>query len=126
MIPPRSHREHHNSSNLLSQFGPRSENLLTVGSRRWFLQTGLGGLAGLSAASLLQQQAVQAADQAGLITQNSQAKSVIFIWLSGGPSQLDMWDMKPNAPRKFVGRLIPSRHQFPELKFANTCRSRQR
>ena len=29
---------------------------------------------------------------------SSRKKSVILFWLSGGPSQIDMWDPKPNAP----------------------------
>ena len=31
------------------------------------------------------------------------AKSTILIWLDGGPSHIDTWDMKPNAPREYRG-----------------------
>ena len=31
------------------------------------------------------------------------AKSVILIWLSGGASHIDTWDMKPSAPAEYRG-----------------------
>ena len=37
------------------------------------------------------------------------AKSVIVLYLSGGPSQLDMWDMKPDAPAEVRGTFKPIR-----------------
>lgn len=70
--------------------------LIRVGSRRWFLQTGMAGLGGLSLAQLLGLQA-SAADP------TREKKAVILFWLSGGPSQIDMWDPKPDAPREIRG-----------------------
>ena len=35
------------------------------------------------------------------------AKSTILIWLSGGPSHIDLWDMKPDAPRENRGEFNP-------------------
>ena len=35
------------------------------------------------------------------------AKSVVILYLNGGPSQLDMWDMKPDAPREIRGSFRP-------------------
>jgi hypothetical protein len=67
-------------------------NLIRVGSRRWFLQAGLAGLAGLSAAGRVRAE-----------TAPSRKTAVILFWLSGGPSQLDMWDPKPDAPREIRG-----------------------
>ncbi|MDP1796543.1 MAG: DUF1501 domain-containing protein [Planctomycetaceae bacterium] len=63
--------------------------------RRWFLQTSLAGLGGLSLSTL---------SHAG----NSPAptkspKSVIVFWLSGGLSHIDSWDPKPNAPTEIRG-----------------------
>ena len=63
---------------------------------------GLGGIAGLSAPALLQGQALGAASG-----KTPRAKSVILIWLSGGPSHLDMWDMKPDAPAEVRGPFKP-------------------
>lgn len=78
---------------------PESRDLIRVGSRRWFLQTGTTGLAGLSLPGLLQSQ-VQAD---GTVSQTADRKSVILFWLSGGPSHIDMWDPKPDAPTEIRG-----------------------
>ena len=73
---------------------PPAGDLIAVGrpSRRWFLRAGMSGVAGLSAAQLLRLRAEAAAPAARA------PKSVILFWLSGGPSHLDMWDPKPDAP----------------------------
>lgn len=75
---------------------PRGDTI-RVGSRRWFLQTGLAGLAGVSLADTLRLSA-QAAHDAG-----RERRSVIVFWLSGGPSHIDMWDPKPHAPVEIRG-----------------------
>ena len=82
---------------LLSQsrsLTPAPRDLLKVGSRRWFVQTGLAGVGALSTPDLLKLQA------AGEAVSSGEKKSVILFWLSGGPSQLDMWDPKPDAPQE--------------------------
>jgi hypothetical protein len=66
-------------------------------SRRAFLQAGGSTVLGLSLADLLRLQARGGSPMAG------SAKSVIFIWLWGGPSHLDTWDPKPDAPLEFRG-----------------------
>lgn len=78
---------------------PRSD-VLRAGSpsRRWFLRAGLSGIAGFSAAQLLGLQA-----EAGIRSSASAPKAVILFWLSGGPSHLDMWDPKPDAPAEIRG-----------------------
>src|SRR5262249_588253 len=76
---------------------PATSDLIRVGSRRWFLQTGLAGLAGLSLPDLLRYRAQGAAPG------RADRKAVILIWLSGGPSQLDTWDPKPAAPSEVRG-----------------------
>jgi hypothetical protein len=75
-----------------------------VGSRRWFLQTGLTGLAGLSLPGLLHSR------DAGASPGGADRKAVILIWLSGGPSHIDTWDPKPDAPAEIRGpfRSIPT------------------
>ncbi|TXT32220.1 MAG: hypothetical protein FD138_2096 [Planctomycetota bacterium] len=69
-------------------------NLIRVGSRRWFLQTGLAGVGGMTLPGLL---------RANEAARPSDRKAVILFWLSGGPSHLDMWDPKPDAPREIRG-----------------------
>src|ERR1700682_4026014 len=73
-------------------------------SRRQFVQAGASSLLGLSLPQLL---CLRAADE----YQVGQARSVIFLWLWGGPAQLDTWDPKPNAPLEFRGPFatIPTR-----------------
>jgi hypothetical protein len=66
---------------------------------RWFLQTGLAGEAGLSLPDLLRFRAQGAVFAR---PRGKDLKSVILIWLSG-PSQLDTWDPKPDAPIEVRG-----------------------
>ncbi len=48
------------------------------------------------------------AESNSFATQRSpQARSVIILYLSGGPSQLDMWDMKPHASEEIRGSFKP-------------------
>src|SRR5713226_259236 len=60
-------------------------------TRRAFLQAGGSSLLGLTLADLLRTQAQAGEPMAG------SAKSVMLIWLWGGPAHLDTWDPKPNA-----------------------------
>lgn len=66
-------------------------------SRRGFLQTGMLGTAGLSLSQVLRYQA-QAAT-----APSSREASVIILWMRGGPSHIDMWDTKPEAPVEYRG-----------------------
>lgn len=87
------------TASITQAFSPARGDLMRVGStRRGFLQTGLAGLAGVSMPSLLQQQALAAAAGQGM-----SKKNVILFWLSGGPSHIDMWDPKPDAPSEIRG-----------------------
>jgi hypothetical protein len=63
-------------------------------SRRNFLHLGLMGSLGLTVADLFRLRA-QSPDAT---TKNSGAKSCILIWLDGGPSHVDTFDLKPDAP----------------------------
>lgn len=89
-----SHNRQHVLASRNTSLKPASSDLIRVGSRRWFLQTGLAGLAGLSTVDLLRAQSASA---------ESTRKAVILFWLSGGPSHLDMWDPKPDAPSEIRG-----------------------
>jgi hypothetical protein len=87
----------HNLEHGAALLQPQGADLIRVGSRRWFLQTGIGGLAGLSLPGLLRCHAE------GRGAGGASRKAVILIWLSGGPSQLDTWDPKPDAPSEVRG-----------------------
>jgi len=58
------------------------------------LKAGLAGMAGLSLPALLRSRA-EAAESG---RPNSDAKSVILLWMAGGPSHIDTWDPKPERP----------------------------
>jgi hypothetical protein len=68
-------------------------------TRREFLQAGGSSLLGLSLADLLKLR--------GQGSLAGSARSVIMIWLWGGPSHLDMWDPKPAAPLEYRGPYSP-------------------
>src|SRR5438876_10404752 len=74
-------------------------------SRREFLHIGGTSALGLSLADLLTLQANNSGYPSG------SARAVIFLWLWGGPAQLDTWDPKPGAPMDIRGPFasIPSR-----------------
>jgi uncharacterized protein (DUF1501 family) len=75
--------------------------------RREFLRVGTLALGGLGLADLLQARA--AAKAAGSDT------SVILFWMWGGPSQLETYDCKPDAPSEYRGPLRPIKTTVPGL-----------
>src|SRR5262249_28406318 len=79
-------------------------------SRRHFLHVGALALGGLTWDQLLRLQAEAPA------TGRPRQKSVIMIHLSGGPSHLDMYDMKPNAPREYRGEFRPIKTNVPGME----------
>jgi hypothetical protein len=74
-------------------------------SRRDFLQIGAFG-AGLSLADMLRLQAAPIGST-GTKKQNKTNKAAIMIYLPGGPSHMDMYDLKPEAPAEFRGEFKP-------------------
>ncbi len=79
-------------------------------SRRELLQAGGAGLFGLSLPQLL------AAEEAGGPFRKGRAKSGIFLYLFGGPSQLETFDLKPKAPSKLRGPFQPIASRTPGLQ----------
>jgi hypothetical protein len=76
--------------------------------RRGFLKVGAAGVVG----SGLPWTAARAADASGTLPASSRgargrAQSVLIVMLSGGPSQLDMFDPKPDAPAEVRGEFSP-------------------
>ena len=68
-------------------------------SRRELLRIGGSSMLGLSLAQLLQGQATQAATNENYSGPGfGKAKSVIMVYLQGGPSHLDLWDPKDDVP----------------------------
>ena len=77
---------------------PRKQDCEGYG-RRDFLHVGAASMMGLGLSQLLQAQASASKTS----HEKNTAKNVIMVWLSGGPSTIDMWDMKPKAPANIRG-----------------------
>ncbi|MBX7075134.1 MAG: DUF1501 domain-containing protein, partial [Pirellulales bacterium] len=84
-----------------------------VASRRALLQAGTVGLLGLSWPRLL---AAQSQPAAGLPPGAGKAKRCIFLFMWGGPSQLDTFDLKPHAPAEVRGDFKPISTSVPGLQ----------
>src|SRR5687768_17795811 len=77
-------------------------------SRRNFLKIGALGLGGLSLPQLLQAEAASGIRRSH--------KAVIMIFLPGGPSHQDMFDLKTDAPSEIRGEFKPIRTTVPGLE----------
>ena len=86
-------------------------------SRREFLRIGGMGMAGITLADILRLQAsASTVPDAGKNKSGwGQAKNVIFIFLQGGPSHIDIWDPKPDAPSNVRGEFKPIRTVVPGI-----------
>jgi uncharacterized protein (DUF1501 family) len=84
-------------------------------NRRGFLRAGMLGCGGLTLAGLLQlEQAARAAGQA-----TARQKSVIILWMRGGPSQHETWDPKPDAPQEYRGAFGAMRTKVPGIQICD-------
>jgi hypothetical protein len=79
-------------------------------SRRRALQLGTAGIAGLTLPGLL-----RAESQSRRSDREPSADACIVIFLDGGPSHHDMWDMKPDAPAEIRGEFKPIASSVPGL-----------
>jgi len=75
------------------------------------LQVGYSGLLGIGLSAWLSQRAGASAKQAS--PSSSKPKSVILIFLTGAPSHLDMFDLKPDAPSEVRGEFKPIGTKVP-------------
>ncbi len=83
----------HQHEHAFTHFNPLVREGLTLRSRRNMLKAGLAGMAGLTVPGLLKSRAEAA--QAG---RSTNGKSIILLWMTGGPSHIDTWDPKPERP----------------------------
>src|SRR5262245_11571998 len=93
---------------MLTLFNSRTSNRAPL-SRRSFLQLGALSLGGLTLADLLRARAQGAANP-------RTHKSVIMVFLGGGPSHIDTYDMKPDAPAEYRGEFKPIATNVPGLE----------
>ncbi len=78
-------------------------------SRRNFLRLGSAG-ALLTLSGVLRAESTSADERTG--------KNVILIWLGGGPSTIDMWDPKPEAPDYIRGEFASIATSIPGVQFS--------
>ncbi len=84
-------------------------------TRRDVLRVGGTGVLGLSLGAMLE---LQARAGAGAGSPGwGKAKSIIMCYLQGGPSHLDLWDPKPDAPEKVRSVFQPISTKIPGVQF---------
>jgi hypothetical protein len=86
----------------------RSRTFCTGVGRREFFRLGSLGLGGLTLAELLRHEARGGSP--------GRPKSVIYVVLSGGPSHIDMYDLKPDAPTEYRGPFKPIATRLPGVR----------
>jgi hypothetical protein len=106
-------RQGHSHRHAFRHFNATEREGLVVASRRNMLKAGFAGLAGLSLPRLLQTRA--AAAEAGRPMANR--KSVILLWMAGGPSHIDTWDPKPDRPYENRGPFSAIATKLPGVFF---------
>ncbi|MBM3776173.1 MAG: DUF1501 domain-containing protein, partial [Acidobacteria bacterium] len=90
-------------------------------ARRDFLRIGGAGLLGLNLPEFLSWKASAAATRVENPSRAfGGAKSVIMLFLQGGPSHIDIWDPKPDAPSNVRGEFKPIRTKVPGISVSET------
>jgi hypothetical protein len=79
-------------------------------NRRAFLRTGFVGLCSLGLADLLRLEA------AANTRSRPAPKSILVLWLWGGPSHMETFDLKPDAPTEYRGDFRPVPTAVPGLQ----------
>jgi hypothetical protein len=84
-------------------------------SRRRLLQAGSLGCLGLNLAHLFAAEDVRAT-RPGKAPASKRIEACILLYYYGGPSHLDTWDLKPNAPREVSGEFRPIATRVPGIQ----------
>lgn len=84
--------------------GPSPRKYCDGLTRRSFVQLGVAGMGSMGLPQLL-----RAKEQ----SREKKDTSVILFWLDGGPGHMDMYDMKPEAPREYAGLWQPIHTNVP-------------
>ena len=93
---------------MLTIFGERQSFCDGI-SRRNFLKIGGLAMGGMSLPQLLRAESLAGARATG--------KSIINIYLPGGPTHMDTFDLKPNAPKEYRGEFSPIASNVPGFEF---------
>jgi hypothetical protein len=78
-------------------------------SRRGFLKVGALAVGGLTLADLLRLKAH------GAVNPGRSGKAIIMVYLNGGPSHIDLYDLKPDAPVEYRGEFKPINTNVPGM-----------
>ncbi len=96
-------------------------------TRRDVLRVGGSGILGLTLGGMFHLQARSAESSSGKAAAGSpgwgKAKSIIMVYLQGGPSHLDLWDPKRTCPITSRASLSRSRRSWLEFITRKTCPS---
>src|SRR5262245_54071442 len=92
---------------MLTLRGTTAHRLCDGLSRRDFFSVGALGIGGLTLADVLRARAASPA--------KNSAKAVIMVYLPGGPSHMDMYDLKPKAPAEIRGEFKPIKTNVPGM-----------
>src|SRR5712671_254176 len=98
----------------------RKGSLCDGPTRRELLRVGSVGLFGLNLANFFQWQNLQAASRLEGARGFNSAKSVIMVFLQGGPSHIDIWDPKPDAPSNVRGEFKPINTNVSGIQLSET------
>src|SRR5262245_20981496 len=96
--------------------GPLSKDTCDGITRREMIRVGGSAALGLCLSQLLEHEA-QAKDAVPLGGGSGKAKSVILLYLQGGPSHLDLWDPKPDVPDNVKSTFKPINTKTNGLQF---------
>ena len=99
----------------MHRYGCRYEDHPSIG-RRHILQVGGMSLIGMGLSDLLRLESHAAASPQG-VPVTGRAKSVVFIFQSGGPSQHETVDPKPEAPSEIRGEYGTTQTRLPGINF---------
>lgn len=91
--------------------GPESSRYCDGLSRRSFVQAGLWGMGAMGMADVL-----RAKDASRRSGSSAKDTSLILLWLDGGPSHMDTYDMKPDAPAEYRGIWRPIDTNVPGVQ----------
>ncbi|MDB5337620.1 MAG: hypothetical protein JWN70_3239 [Planctomycetaceae bacterium] len=94
---------------------PRAHCSGPIGRRTW-LQLGGLSLGALATGGLPNLSQLLAMEKVGGQRAISKDFSVILFWANGGPSHLDLFDMKPHAPAEYRGDFLPIRTNVPGME----------
>ncbi len=106
-LHPNSHAGH--GAHAFTDLNARAHEGLTVVSRRGMMKVGLAGVGSLTLPRLLELRAGSAPSNA----RAPSGKSVILLWMAGGPSHIDTWDPKPDRPYENRGPFGVIRTRLP-------------